>query len=321
MADTIFDRRLVMITGKGGVGKTTIASAIAVAAKERGLRTLLIEVGATDNLPQLFGVKIPLYEITRIEDGLYGFRLDPFHALEDYLITNMKVEWAAKKFLQTDVIRYLTQAAPGWRELITLGKIWYTEQAVDKKTKKPEWDLLVVDAPATGHGISFLRVPQVILETMKYGPIHTNTQRVQDLLTDTKRTLLSVVTLPEEMPINEAIEIHAAAKNVLKIPFGHVFVNMMPPKVLDADHRALGEKFKKDKKARATVDEHFEGGSEALIEAAEATMERRALAESYVAEGQTKIDADFIELPYIYQDPMDRDGLARIARAITEATD
>ena len=118
MHKTLFTRRLLFVTGKGGVGKTTVAGAIAVAAKERGMRVLLVEVGVTNNLEQVFGTSIPLYEATRMEEGLFILRLDPHEALVEYLTINMKIEWAAKKFLQTDIIRNLMQAAPGWRELM-----------------------------------------------------------------------------------------------------------------------------------------------------------------------------------------------------------
>lgn len=319
---TLFSRRLLFVTGKGGVGKTTIAASMAVAARDRGMKTLLIEVGSTENLPQLFRKWIPAYDITRIEDGLHVLRLDPYLALQDYFAINFKFEWAAKKFLQTDVIRYLTQAAPGWRELITLGKIWKLEQErADRGPSRLAWDILIVDAPATGHGISFLRVPQVILDTLKYGPVRHYTQEVQRLLLDPHRTLLNVVTLPEEMPMNEAVEIHAAAKNKLLIPFGFVFVNMMPKKIFTAAQEAQADKLLQDPKALEKLDRIFPAERSRLFEAAAEQMERRRNAEAFVEDAAKKINAEFVELPYLYQDRFDRSGLDRLARIISESAD
>jgi anion-transporting ArsA/GET3 family ATPase len=319
---TLFTRRLLFVTGKGGVGKTTVAASIAVAAKERGMRVLLIEVGVTENLAQIFRKWIPVYDITEVEHDLHVLRLDPYLALQDYMSINLKFEWAAKKFLQTDVIRYLTQAAPGWRELITLGKIWKIEQQKrGKGSGKPAWDLLVVDAPATGHGISFLRVPQVILDTLKYGPVRHYTQEVQRLLLDPQRTLLNVVTLPEEMPINEAVEFYNAAKEQLLIPFGFVFVNMMPPKVLNAGQKKLADKLRGDKQALEIIDKRVPGGHKQLFAVADDQMERRRLADEHVESARARINAEFVELPFLFSDRIDRDALARLARTIFDATE
>ncbi len=322
MHKPLFSRRVVFITGKGGVGKTTIASALAVAARERGLRTLLVEVGVTENLCQIFKKPLPVYDVARIEDGLFALRLDPYLALKDYLTLNMKVEWAARKFLETDVIRYLTQAAPGWRELITLGKIWKLQNDRDPRdARKPEWDFLVIDAPATGHGISFLKVPQIILDTFRYGPIRYQTQEVHKMLLDPARTLLNVVTLPEEMPMNEAGEIYRAARETLLMPFGYVFVNMMPPAVIDAEMREPLQKLARDKKALAVLDARLPGGSARLLAAANHHLARRTLAEQYVHRARARIDAPFIEVPDLARPAIDRDALAVLATHLAGAVE
>ncbi|MBZ0274129.1 ArsA family ATPase [bacterium] len=316
---TLFSRRLLFITGKGGVGKTTIAASLAVAARDRGMRVLLVEVGVTENLGQLFHKWIPVYNIATVEDDLDVLRLDPYLAFQDYLAQQMKFEWAAKKFLETDVIRALLQAAPGWRELITLGKIWTIEQAADKRTGKPEYDLIVVDAPATGHGVGFFRVPRAIIDTFKYGPIRHHTQEVQKLLLDPHRTLLNVVTLPEEMPMNEACEMFDAARDQLLMPFGFVFINMMPQKVLTPAQQQRIDALAKDGKALAALDAALPGGHERLLAAGRREQARRKLAEGYVTRAKKRIDAEFVELPYLYQEAMNRDGLSVLARAIEEA--
>ncbi len=315
----MFDKRLLFITGKGGVGKTTIAASIAIAAKELGMKTLLVEIGLTQNLEQIFKKWIPAYDITPMEDGLSVIRIDPMKSLQEYIALSLKMEWAAKKFMEIEMVRYLLQFLPAWRDLMILGKIWKLEQEVKGgKGKRPQWDMIVVDSPATGHGINFLRVPGVILNTLRSGMLRKQTQQVHNLMTDPARTQINVVSLAEEMPINESIEIHNATLETLKMPFGKVFINMMPPKLLSPRQNKVIDELEKDNKALKILDSFFPGGHERLITASRQQAARRKLAEGYVAAGRKKIDADFVELPYIFRETMDREGLGLIAREIID---
>jgi anion-transporting ArsA/GET3 family ATPase len=315
----MFDKRLLFITGKGGVGKTTIAASIAIAAKELGLKTLLVEIGITQNLEQIFRKWLPVYDITHIEDGLHVIRIDPLRALEEYIALSLKMQWAAKKFMDMEMVRYLLQFLPGWRDLMILGKIWKLEQEVEKgKGAHPKWDLIVVDSPATGHGINFFRIPQVILDTLRTGTLRKQTEAVHEMMTDPARTQINVVSLAEEMPINESIEIHQATIETLKMPFGRVFINMMPPKILGAKQLKIIDELEKEKKALKVLDSFFPGGHQRLITAARQQSARRKLAEGYVASGRKKIDAEFIELPHIFRETMDREGLGLLAREIID---
>src|SRR3990172_6110912 len=154
----ILERRLVIVTGKGGTGKTAVAAALAVAAARSGLRVLVAEVSPDEQIPRRLAPGSPDsgYAGREIRPGLTSMQIDPFEALAEYLGLQIGTQAIVRRVLATQAFRQLMNAAPGWRELITLGKIWHLAQM--RSGSRPRYDLIVVDAPATGHGVAFLRV-------------------------------------------------------------------------------------------------------------------------------------------------------------------
>jgi len=295
-----FDKRVLVFTGKGGVGKTTLCAATALAAVKLGKRAIICEVGATESLSFILDCPRLSYEPRLVGENLWAMKLNPYDALEEYLVKQVKIKSVVRQFLKNRIIHYLAEAAPGWRELITLGKIMVLE--AKWAHKKPVYDVILVDAPATGHGISFLRVPQVVLSVLKFGPIKTNTERVQKLFTDRKRTLLNVVTLLEEMPVNEAVEIHKAASQVLRIPFGQVFANQVLPPLFanrtDKTYRALRD----DDALRDAIDAKLSApfNMEQMLSCAEAERERGRLQREHQKRLEEAIGARVIEVPQLF---------------------
>ncbi len=131
------------------------------------------------------------------------------------------------RILRTEVFGQLLEAAPGWRELIVLGKIWHLEQRTEP-SGRPSWDLIVVDAPATGHGLTFLDVPRVVAQAVRAGPLARHAGWVEALVHDPRRTLLLPVTLPEELPVRETIELVERARGEIRIAVDRIAVNQMP---------------------------------------------------------------------------------------------
>lgn len=318
MARQLFQRRLLLVTGKGGVGKSTIAAALAVAARERGLKVLLVQLGQMDNLGPIFGKTVPPYQFVELENGLFAFSIEPYLALHEYLAESLKMRFVVDWFLENRVIQYLTQAAPGWRELITIGKIWQLAQQTTGYHKRPRFDLLVVDAPATGHGISFLRVPAIILNTIRFGPIRRHTLEVQKLLLDPDRTLLIGVTLPEEMPVNEVVEIHQAAKTILQIPYGGTVVNAFTAARDGGETGRLLKELRADAKAWAALTRAVPGGAEPLQVAWETHQARARLSAHYLREVREKIDSDVFVVPLIPGSGLDRESIAQVARVLAD---
>jgi anion-transporting ArsA/GET3 family ATPase len=183
-------RRLVIVTGKGGTGKTTVAAALALGSAARGLRVLVAAVDPDARLPALLCPRpAPLtYQPALARPNLWVSHIEPFEALGEYLGLQVGTRRLVDPVLRQRGFRQLLLASPGWRELITLGKVWHLEQMVEKG--RPKYDLIVVDAPATGHSLTFLDVPRVVVSAVRAGPLRHHTERVEAMIEDRERTLL-----------------------------------------------------------------------------------------------------------------------------------
>ncbi len=247
---SLLDKRFLIFSGKGGVGKSTVAAAVAVAAARKGKRVLILEIGDQERMPAIFGAKKAGYEGARVygsEKGpvapIWSMCLTPRDAMHEFVIRQVKFERVYETVFENRVIKYFMTAAPGLDELVMMGKIENLEvERVEKPTKKmlkdnggetpPRFDLIVMDAPATGHGLAFFKVPKMTMKMVKGGPLFRKAERMWELVTDPKRTAFNIVTLPEEMPVNESIDLHAAATE-LGLPPGKLIVNGVYPELFD----------------------------------------------------------------------------------------
>lgn len=231
---SLLDHRLIVVTGKGGVGKTAIACALAEAARRAGRRVLLAETAPIEAVAAHFEPSPrPLgYAGRALAPGLHALRVDPHEALADYVRVQTHLGAVTDRVLRSEVFQQLLEAAPGWRELIVLGKVWHLEQKRDA-SDRPVYDLLIVDAPATGHGLTFLDVPRVVQQAVRAGPLARHASWVEALVHDRERTLLLPVTLPEELPVLETIELVERAKDEIDIAVDRIVVNRVPPHPVD----------------------------------------------------------------------------------------
>lgn len=237
---SLLDYRLVVVTGKGGVGKTTVACMLAEAARRAGRSVLLAETAPIASIAGFFeSDPRPLdYTGRAFRPGLHAIHVDPHEALADYLRLQTGLGMVTDRVIQTEIFRQLLEAAPGWRELIVLGKIWHVEQK-RQADGSPLYDLIVVDAPATGHGLTFLDVPRVVQQAVRAGPLARHASWVEALIHDRERTLLLPVTLPEELPVIETLELVERARGEIDIGIDRVVVNRMPAHPLDRIAPAL----------------------------------------------------------------------------------
>ena len=226
-------RRIIIVTGKGGTGKTTVTAALGMAAAHQGLSTLLVEVGAFEQLPRLITGQreAPVgYAGRLLRPGIQAIRIEPFAALAEYLGMQIGSRRLVAQALRNRSLRQLLRGAPGWRELITLGKIWQLEQ-MQRSNGKPLYDLIVVDAPATGHGLTFLDIPHVARSAVRSGPLARNARRVEELIQDPNRTQVLPVSLAEELPAQETGELVQRLRHDLGLVPDRVVVNAVAPPV------------------------------------------------------------------------------------------
>jgi Mrp family chromosome partitioning ATPase len=233
----LLEKRLVVVTGKGGVGKSTVAAALATLAARAGKRVLVCEVNAQERVAPLLGAPPAGAAIRQAVPGISTVNVTPAEAMREYGLMVLKFRTIYDAVFENRVVRQFLRIVPSLAELVMLGKILHEVRS--EEDGRPRWDLVVLDAPATGHAVQMLRVPQALLETVPPGPLKKDAQWMEALLVDPARTAVAIVTLPEEMPVNEAIELDAQVRGVLGMARGPLLVNAMPDVRFSAAERAL----------------------------------------------------------------------------------
>ena len=221
-------KRFVVIFGKGGVGRSTVASALGLMAARSGLRTVIAEFSTTSSLPRLFNRDGGGYLPVQLTENLYTVGVRPEPALHEYAIRKVRFEAIYKLVFENPAMKKVLGNVPGLSELLVLGKAFDLEREMDPQGKRA-WDLVIVDAPATGHGISLFRLPQVLLELVQTGPLADEARAMRDLLWDRARTVVHLVSLAEELPAQETRELARATRDKLRMPLGTLFINRVWP--------------------------------------------------------------------------------------------
>ena len=198
----LLERKLIFVTGKGGVGKTTIAAALAWLAASRGQRTLVCEVDAKGNLADFFETAPTRFEEREIAPRLWAMSMDTEASLKQYLSLQLKLPLVARVGPLAKMFDFVASAAPGVKEIVTVGKLCW-------EVKERHYDTVIVDASASGHIVSQLAAPQAINQLVQVGPVRQQTGWMLDILDDPATTGLVVVATPAEMPVSETLELTA----------------------------------------------------------------------------------------------------------------
>jgi len=222
----LFERRLILVVGKGGVGRSTVAAAIAGECARRGRKTLLFETNANDRFGPYFDKPPVGPEITSLAPNLSAVNATPASALAEYGLMVLRFKSVYDMVFENRVTKAFLRAVPGLDEYALLGKAWF--HTSEEKRGKPVWDTVVFDLPASGHSVSMLRVPWVIVDTVPEGPLTRDAREIKALLVDPARTATMLVTLAEEMPVNEACELEARLIGLGIVPY-RLIVNQMYP--------------------------------------------------------------------------------------------
>ena len=213
----LFDHSLIVVTGKGGVGKSTVAAALGLAADRRGLRTIVVEVAARDDVSRALGTSNAPggYAERAVSDRLHHISIDPQRAMEEYLRQQLPLGAGAGLLTRSRIFSALSAATPGMRELLTAGKVWELAQPQRRTRGSRPYDLVVLDAPATGHGLAMLQAPSTFAAVARVGPVATQGRAVASFLSDPRRTAVLAVSTAEEMPVAETFELRARLREHL----------------------------------------------------------------------------------------------------------
>ena len=301
----LLDRRLVVVTGKGGVGKSSVSAALALLAARRGKRVLVAEVDARERIAPMLGARPSGPVVRPVLAGISTVDVDPRHALEEYALMVVKVRAVYNAVFENRVVRFFLRAVPSLAETLMLGKVLHEARSEDRG--RPRWDLVIVDAPSTGHAVQFLGVPRALLDTVPAGPLRRDAEWMQELLTNPARTAVSLVSLPEEMPVTETAELDARLGGDLRLPRGPVFLNAMPDARFDAAERA---------RLRSLEPAGPPLGPAARAAVLQAGRHDRALVQAERL--RALLGRPYVELPLVAADRWGRRALETLADALEE---
>ena len=313
----LLDRRLIFVTGKGGVGKTTVAAALGLAAARTGRRVLVSEVADQERLTSAFGLPPAGFRELEIEPGLHAFSVNPEDAISEWLRYQLHSRTLAGLLGGSRIFQYLAMAAPGLAEMVTIGKVWELAQLERKTPSAAPYDLVIVDAPATGHGIALLRAPRTFADIARVGPVNHQAQIVDGFLRDPAATAVVAVALAEEMPVSETLDLEQRLRDELGMALDRVFVNaVLPDRLKAAEARAIDAVAAGERAADAAPADSGAAPSPAARGALDAALaaHRTARAQrAQLARLRRGLTARATSLPHLLTADVDRDGLERLA--------
>jgi anion-transporting ArsA/GET3 family ATPase len=302
----LLDKRLVIVTGKGGVGKSTVALAIGMAAAEAGKRTIVCEVSAQEGLSRVFHRAEVGFNEVQMADNLWAISIDPDESMREYVLLQLKVRAMRDLLFRSKMFNYLAAATPGLRELVTIGKIWELCQGERKVKGGREYDLVVVDAPATGHGVGFLQTPRTFANIARVGPIRAQAETLDAFITNKKRTGVAIVSLPEEMPVNETAMLEHDLTEKVGASIDRIYMNgLYPERFDDADAERI----------EGAADDANGAVRLALLEALSERRRQRCQNEQ-LARLEEMAKAPVTNLPFLFEAELGVEQIRQLAHAV-----
>jgi anion-transporting ArsA/GET3 family ATPase len=312
------DKSLLIVSGKGGAGKSTVAAAAAVAAARRGKRVLIVEVGDEEHIPPLFGLaRKSGYAGSQVAPPspgvapIWSMCITAPEALREYALMSMKFEMFYEAIFRNRAMRFFTAAAPGLDELTIMGKIEFQHRTSVAPAKGARFDLLIFDAPPTGQALAFFKVPLQAMSMARVGPLHAKAARMWKLVTDRAASGFHIVTLPEEMSVSEAIELRRAASG-MGLPVGKMVVNGLYPDLFPGEAARLAQELGAAAPAVDPVGTVKRAAlNAALWSATRADAQRESLERLAAA-----LPIDFVRLPFLFPPRTGRADLDVLARGL-----
>jgi anion-transporting ArsA/GET3 family ATPase len=297
---------LVIVTGKGGVGKTTVSVALGMRAAAEGKRTIVCEVSAQENASRLFEHTTVGFHEVELEENLWAISIDPDESMREYVLLQLKVRAMRDMLFRSRIFNYLAAATPGLKELVTIGKIWELAQ-LDRKVKSGrKYDTVIVDAPATGHGVGFLQTPRTFANIARVGPIHSQAQTLDNFITDHDNTGVAIVALPEEMPVNETAALEHDLIEEVGVAVDRVYLNGLYP-----------ERFSKDEAEKLGAPAAAEdGAAKAAARAALSEFGRARSQRAQLARLRRRAQAPVKTLPFLFEPDLGPEAARRLSKRL-----
>lgn len=311
MTTTLEGLRFIIVVGKGGVGKTSASAALAMALAARGRRVLVAMCNAKERLSHLLQVAPIGPDIRNIAPGIDAVNMEPGAALQEYGLMILKVRALYKLIFENRLVAGFLRGTPGIEAWAMLGKAQY-HAFETLPGGRPRYDTVIVDAPATGHGLELLRVPRVILDVVPPGLLRREAERAWGLFTDPARAGVLIVTMPEELPTNESIELYDALRSELQLPVCGLVLNMVLPQLFDPAHAEALSALR----ARASTDPALVR----LVGASWTRCQRERLQAECRERLQREIPVRTYELPTLFTPDFRRAAVETLARALSAGT-
>ncbi len=305
----LLDRRLVFVTGKGGVGKTSVAAALGLLAANRGKRTLVCEIDAKGNLADFFEESSNTFQPKELSPGLFGMVMDTEESLKEYLKLQLRIPLLTRIGPLARSLDFVATAAPGVKEILTVGKLCY-------EVRERNYDLVVVDAPATGHVVGQLMAPQAINEMVKVGRIQDQTRWMTDMLSDPKVTGTVIVCTPEEMPVTETLELVERIRSETKVDLAGVVVNKVLPELFGRGEEEIFNRLR-EPRITAGLEELAGAPVDDVLTAAKLAVTLRRTRAGHINRLRSGVpdDLDLLYVPFLFT----KTHGVRATRSVAEA--
>jgi anion-transporting ArsA/GET3 family ATPase len=290
----LLERRLLFVTGKGGVGKTSVAAALGLLAAGRGRRTLLVDIDAKGSLADVLETRPTTFEPREVAPGLFAMSMNTEESLREYLKLQLRIPLLARIGPLARSLDFVATAAPGVREILTVGKIAW-------EVRERHFDTVVVDASATGHVVGQLAAPEAINELVHVGRIRDQTRWMLDLLSDPKVTGTIVVATPEEMPVTETLELVERLEAETRVPLAAVVVNKVLPELFGRGEQEVFDHLS-DPHRRALLSSVVAGPVDPVIDGAELAVRLRRSRAEHITRLRTELPPalPLLYVPYLF---------------------
>jgi len=290
----LLERRLLFVTGKGGVGKTSIAAALGLLAAQRGQQTLIVEIDAKGSLRDVFESAALSFTPAPLAPNLFGMVMNTEESLKEYLRLQMHIPFLGRIGPLAKSLEFVATAAPGVREILTVGKIAW-------EVRERHYDLVVVDASATGHVIGQLAAPEAINDLVKVGRVRDQTRWMLDLLSDPLITGAVVVATPEEMPVTETLELVDRLEAETQVPLASVVVNKVLPELFGRGEQEVFDHLRTPAQA-ARLAAAVDGPVEPLLDGAQLAVTLRRTRAEHITRLRNELPEDLplLYVPYLF---------------------